>query len=74
MRYLIKNGLIVDGTGNPAFVGSIVVDGDRIADVVPLADNPNNPNNRTIEQCETIDATGCLVTPGFIDAHTHSDD
>ena len=70
MRYLIKNGLIVDGTGKPAFVGSIVVDGDRIADVVPLADNPNN---RTIEQCETIDATGMIVSPGFIDAHTHSD-
>ena len=65
----IANGTIVDGTGAPAYVGDVVVDGDRIVDIVP-GDSlvRNHP-----PQLEIIDATGCLVTPGFIDSHTHSD-
>lgn len=61
---VISNGTVVDGLGSPSFDGDIVVDGDRIADIVPRG---------TARGGETIDATGCLVTPGFIDAHTHSD-
>ena len=66
---LIKNGTIVDGTGKPAFVGDILVDGDKIVEGMPTGDN------RTIEQSNnrTIDASGLIVSPGFIDAHTHSD-
>ena len=67
---LIRGGTIVDGTGKPSFVGDVIVDGDKIADVIPSSDNSNT---RTIEQCETIDASGMIVSPGFIDAHTHSD-
>lgn len=62
---IIKNGLIVDGTGKPAFTGDVVVDGDRIVDII----KPQKQNSKAA----TIDATGCLVTPGFIDCHTHSD-
>ena len=61
----IANGLVVDGTGTPAFVGDVVVDGDRIVDII----KPQKQNSKAA----TIDATGCLVTPGFIDCHTHSD-
>ena len=64
----IAGGTIVDGTGAPAFKGDVLLSGDRIAAVVPQG-APLPPD----EACETVDATGCLVTPGFIDAHTHSD-
>ena len=65
----IRNGLIVDGTGRPAFRGDVLVDGDRIVDVIPAVGNP------TIQQSNnlTIEASGLIVSPGFIDAHTHSD-
>ena len=62
----IANGTVIDGTGKPAFVGDVVIDGDRIVDVIAKgAASDVAPGD--------IDATGCLVTPGFIDAHTHSD-
>ena len=64
----IKGGLIVDGTGQPAFAGDVLVEGDKIVDVL-------SGGNRTIEQSnnQIIEAEGLLVSPGFIDAHTHSD-
>lgn len=66
---LIKNGTIVDGKGNPAFVGDILVDGDKIKEVCPSAVRLRLPTSTV----ETIEATGSIVSPGFIDAHTHSD-
>lgn len=88
----IANGLVVDGTGTPAFVGDVVVDGDRIVDVIKpqrAQSSQRNwgsaPDPKTLcdplrslwqkqnSKAATIDATGCLVTPGFIDCHTHSD-
>ena len=66
---LIKNGTIVDGKGNPAFVGDILVDGDKIKEVCPSAVRLRLPTSTV----ETIEATGLVVSPGFIDAHTHSD-
>ena len=66
----IANGTIVDGTGLPAFVGDVFVAGDRVVDVVPR--EPSLPG-RTCPDMETVDATGLLVTPGFVDAHAHSD-
>ena len=64
----IANGTIIDGTGKPAFVGDVWIDGDRLADVVP-----QGAAVRACADVETIDATGLIVSPGFIDAHTHSD-
>ena len=64
----IKNGTIVDGTGKPAFVGDVLVDGGKVLDVLEGLDNLEVP-----DACETIDASGLIVSPGFIDAHTHSD-
>jgi N-acyl-D-amino-acid deacylase len=61
---VIKNGLIVDGSGNPGFTGDIAVKDKRIAKIGTLVEN----------QAEIIvDAKGFIVTPGFIDVHTHCD-
>lgn len=61
---IIRNARIVDGLGNPEFFGDLAVDGDTIVDVGKLADNT------AIEQ---IDATGLVLSPGFVDPHTHYD-
>ena len=66
---LIRGGTIVDGTGKPAYQGDVLVDGDKIEEVCPSTVRLRLPTS-TIE---TIDATGAIVSPGFIDAHTHSD-
>ena len=65
---VIRNGTIIDGTEAPAFVGDVLVEGDAIAALVPQAEAPAH-----YDAVRTIDATGHLVTPGFIDAHAHSD-
>ncbi len=54
---------IVDGTGNPSFTGDIAIDGDRIVEVGGKA----GPAKRDIA------ADGMLVTPGWVDVHTHYD-
>ncbi len=64
----IVNGTVVDGTGRPGFVGEVCVDGDRIAEVVA-----SGPVKVEAGEAQVIDASGCLVTPGFVDAHAHSD-
>ena len=66
---VIKNGFIVDGTGRPAFIGDVIVDGDRIVDVVAHGESEGADS----AGYSVIDAAGCIVSPGFIDAHTHSD-
>ena len=71
MKTLIQNGLIVDGTGAPAFPGDVVVEGECVAAVVPRA--PEGTDGAPQGFDRVVDATGCLVTPGFIDAHAHSD-
>jgi len=65
----IVNGTVIDGTGAPAYAGDVVVDGDRIVDVLQRGSLAVAVQGRM----ETVDAAGCLVTPGFIDSHTHSD-
>ena len=61
---LIKNGHIVDGSGQPAYTGDIGITDGRISATGDLS-------NADADQ--TVDATGMMVTPGFIDIHTHSD-
>ena len=62
--YFIKNVQIVDGSGGPAFFGSVALEGRRIAAVghVPEA-----------ESAQVIDGKGRTLTPGFIDIHRHAD-
>ncbi len=61
---IIRNGHVVDGTGNPWFAGDVGIRGDRIAGVGRLAG---------AKARREIDAQGLVVAPGFIDMHTHSD-
>ena len=61
---IVRNGTIVDGTGAPATVGDIGVKDGRIAHVGGRID---------AEAVEVIDAAGRIVTPGFVDIHTHYD-
>ncbi len=61
---LITGGTIVDGTGAPAVRADVAIDGDR---VVAVGDLGGDRARRT------IDADGLLVTPGFVDLHSHLD-
>ena len=67
---LITNGTIIDGQGTLAFVGDVLVEDDRIVEVIPSGERQNF---KTSEPQNLIDASGLIVSPGFIDAHTHSD-
>ncbi|HEU4572496.1 MAG TPA: amidohydrolase family protein, partial [Candidatus Limnocylindrales bacterium] len=60
----IVGGTIVDGTGRPARPGTVLVEDGRVR-ILP-ADAPLPNRGRTIE------ATNCIVAPGFIDLHSHS--
>ena len=64
---VIRNGRIIDGTGTPEFVGDMAIDGDRISAIVREGDGIVGKGRRE------IDASGKLVTPGWIDIHTHMD-
>ncbi len=67
---LIKNGKVIDGTGTKAYLADIAIKDSKIVEVVLLADGGKG----IAAEAETIiDATGKLVTPGFIDVHGHSD-
>lgn len=61
--FAITGGTVVDGTGSPRRTADVAIVGDRIAAIGP------GPFPAT----ETIDATGCIVAPGFIDLHSHAD-
>ena len=60
---VIKNGLVIDGTGLPAYQADVAVNDGRIAKIGRI----------DAEAAETIDAQGKAVAPGFIDPHTHFD-
>jgi len=60
---IIRGGQIVDGTGAQQFAGDIAISGQRITDVGEVTGRAHRE----------IDATGQLVTPGFVDIHTHLD-
>jgi N-acyl-D-aspartate/D-glutamate deacylase len=60
---LIRAGTIIDGSGTPAFTGDVAIEGGRIAAVGRVDGKARR----------TLDADGLLVTPGFVDVHTHYD-
>ncbi len=59
---LIRNGKIIDGTGNNWFYGDVAVKGGKIIGV---------GRSLNFSAAKTIDASGLVVAPGFIDVHTH---
>ena len=64
---LIKNGLIIDGTGKDPFAGDVLVHDKRIVAVGQEA-SASCPDGALVEE---IDASGCRVLPGMIDSHCH---
>ena len=60
---VIRGGTIVDGSGAERFKGDIAIDGDRISVVGRI----------TTSGRREIDAAGLIVTPGWVDIHTHYD-
>src|SRR3546814_865472 len=60
---VIRGGTVVDGTGGEPFAADVAIDGDRI-----VAVGANLSAGR-----EEVDASGRIVTPGFVDVHTHYD-
>ncbi|HYF44650.1 MAG TPA: amidohydrolase family protein [Acidimicrobiales bacterium] len=62
---IIRDGTIVDGTGAPARRGDVAVKDGKVVAVGTLEDGA--------EAAEVVDAGGKLVTPGFVDIHTHYD-
>lgn len=61
---VIINGRIVDGTGNPAYRADLGIKAGKIAEIGSLKSRRSN---------RVIDVEGMLVTPGFIDMHTHAE-
>ncbi|MFN3256785.1 MAG: N-acyl-D-amino-acid deacylase family protein [Ilumatobacter sp.] len=61
---IIKNGTIVDGTGAPPVTGDVAITDGTIVEVGPSVSGSAR---------RTIDADGALVTPGWVDVHTHYD-
>ncbi|MBL6686726.1 MAG: amidohydrolase family protein [Pseudomonadales bacterium] len=63
MDTIIRNGMIADGTGKPLFTADIGIINDRIVEIGAITGQANHE----------IDASGKIVSPGFIDPHTHFD-
>ena len=61
---IIRNGMVVDGTRAPAYQADVCIQNGRIAEITAQCG---------AEAKEVIDAAGKVVSPGFIDIHTHSD-
>src|SRR5689334_11357133 len=60
---IIRNGTVIDGTGRSGFAADIAVQGRQIIAVGTVNG----------DACQAIDATGRVVSPGFIDVHSHDD-
>ncbi|MBD3207424.1 amidohydrolase family protein, partial [Candidatus Bathyarchaeota archaeon] len=60
---LLKNGNIIDGSGNPSYIGDIGIKENRIKEIGTLKKRAS----------EVLDIRGLSVSPGFIDTHSHSD-
>jgi len=61
---VIKNGVIVDGTGAPRHRADVAIEADRIVQIGEL----------DTSGARILDAEGCVVAPGFIDIHSHTDE
>jgi N-acyl-D-amino-acid deacylase len=61
---LIRNGRVVDGTGNPAFFADVAIKNGRVVQIGKITGSAD----------KEIDAKGLIVAPGFIDVHTHADE
>ncbi|MFZ5779146.1 MAG: N-acyl-D-amino-acid deacylase family protein [Pseudomonadota bacterium] len=60
---VIRNGIVVDGTGRPRYQADVAIAGGKVADIGKVTEGARR----------TIDADGLVVAPGFVDPHTHYD-
>ena len=60
---IIRNGTVIDGSGQPGFRADVGVSGSKIAAIGAISERGTRE----------IDATGLMVCPGFVDIHTHYD-
>jgi len=58
---IIRNGTVIDGSGADRFVADVAIKDGKVADIGQISDSATNE----------IDATGKLITPGWVDIHTH---
>lgn len=65
--YLLKNATIVDGNNTSPFIASLLIKGDKINKIIL------EENTSFVKRDITIDCSNKIITPGFIDAHSHSD-
>jgi dihydroorotase len=70
MRYLIKNGTIIDPANRVATIGDILVANGKVERLYDLADL-HSDRELVSPDTEVINARGCVVAPGFTDLHTH---
>ncbi|MET8731337.1 D-aminoacylase [Streptomyces parvus] len=68
MDLVLRDALVVDGTGEPSYRADVAVDGGRIAEIHPEGSPGLRPT-----AARTVDADGLALAPGFIDMHAHSD-
>ncbi|MFX0052670.1 MAG: amidohydrolase family protein, partial [Candidatus Hermodarchaeota archaeon] len=61
--FIIKNGTIIDGTGNPGYRADVGIRNNKIGKIGQLKESAQ----------KEIDASKCIIAPGFIDIHSHSD-
>ncbi|HDP80461.1 MAG TPA: D-aminoacylase, partial [Spirochaetes bacterium] len=61
---IIRGGTVIDGTGRAGFTADVAVRGDKIADIAPSIPQKSK---------KEIDAKGLVVSPGFVDIHSHAD-
>ena len=60
---IIRNGTVIDGTGAERFIADVAINDGKVAEIGQVAETSTNE----------IDATGKLITPGWVDIHTHYD-
>ncbi|QDL56257.1 N-acyl-D-amino-acid deacylase family protein [Rhodoferax aquaticus] len=70
---LLVNGRVVDGDNTPAWVGDVLLVGDRIAAMGPVGSIDIAAFVAPGAQVVHVDCSGKIVAPGFIDVHTHDD-
>ncbi|MEU6833686.1 D-aminoacylase [Streptomyces rubiginosohelvolus] len=68
MDLVLRDALVVDGTGEPSYRADVALDGGRIAEI----HREGSPGPRPAA-ARTVDADGLALAPGFIDMHAHSD-